>query len=70
MKKTPWFRGSVLPARRGVYERYTGISTFSYWNGQFWGFWSFDKKSAYRNRDFASAKQRAAWRGLTTKDGK
>ena len=37
-KLTPWFPGSVKPARKGVYERKDGINLRCYakWNGSKW----------------------------------
>lgn len=35
---TPWFDGSVKPARIGIYEReYPNGNYYSYWDGSRWG---------------------------------
>ena len=37
MKLTPWFPGTEVPSRRGVYERAMHEMTFySYWDGKQW----------------------------------
>jgi hypothetical protein len=68
-KVTPWFPGTVKPARRGVYERDWldgGPNWFSYWNGKKWGSGDNDAEGAaqHENTDVISDHQKLPWRGL------
>lgn len=63
MKKTPWFRVNVRPARDGIYET-------RFWFGH-WGNPHF--RAYYRGKwmgAFGLGCRRDEWRGLTSKDGK
>lgn len=74
MKKTKWFPGNQKPELPGVYERgcappwsWRGQVVYSYWNGKFWGGWSYTKAGAVRDKDYESEFQASKWRGLAEK---
>lgn len=65
MKKTPWFDGSIRPARKGLYERnFTGGISLCMWTGRYW-LTPWGERSGFQpveiNGRFRS------WRGLAEK---
>ncbi len=64
---TPWFRGSVKPARKGVYLRdhISWGESFSLWDGKWWMYPGYTVAEAAR-QDCLSDQQNAPWRGLAT----
>lgn len=67
---TPWFDGSVKPARPGVYERrLDGVCGHSYWDGKTW--WCntlYGVRRAFSLRNVVvSAHRSLPWRGLAKK---
>ena len=72
MKLTPWFRGTVKPVRKGVYERdfsgtYAGYlrrPNYCYWNGKFWCLCGTNPKIAVWYQDKPSLNQNIPWRGV------
>lgn len=73
-KLTPWFKGDVKPARKGVYQREYGAGCrtdirFSYWDGARWRWPS--KESAETASDHWRCRPPSAivnlrWRGLAS----
>ena len=65
MKLTPWFPGTVKPARVGVYEREYGQDDFLYcrWDGKYWHAWALTPKRAEKAY-VLSALQNLPWRGV------
>jgi hypothetical protein len=71
---TPWFVGSAVPARPGVYERSyvnygpdRGFKAYAYWNGRDWFVGDSAPDRAMQraaNPDNASIVQCLPWRGL------
>ena len=66
MKLTPWFPGSVKPARVGVYEREcpNGWRSYNYWTGKTWSSPSPIPKGAEIFKSYRSAYQNVRWRGV------
>jgi len=72
MKLTPWFPGTEVPSRRGVYEREMHDMTFySYWDGREWWPGEVDPDAALRQyvryRDVGRPRwcnQLWPWRGI------
>lgn len=68
MIRTTWFPVHIKPTRQGIYERsYQCGIRFAYWNGEYWGGFASDVKSAFGNRNSITAHHDAAWRGLPRK---
>lgn len=67
-KLTPWFDGSVLPARRGPYLRQydSGREYYCKWDGEDWLFPAETPKLA-KSEDIKSCAQNLPWRGLAVK---
>lgn len=65
MKLTPWFKGSVMPIHKGVYQRIApaGGVMYSRWHGQ-WVLGNTDLEVAARRTMFASPYQNLKWRGV------
>lgn len=63
---TPWFAGTVKPARPGVYQRRGGnnVHTYSYWTGEYWCFSHERVDKAAMDDSYPSISQEKAWRGL------
>lgn len=64
MKTTPWFKGTVKPVRKGVFERkYKHGAYKCYWDGKKWftGFFVSDSKFI---RTYISEFQELSWRGV------
>lgn len=60
---TPWFDGSVKPARPGVYQRdYPSGPHYSHWDGARWSIGNFRLREVQEM--FVSARQALPWRGL------
>ncbi len=69
MKLTPWFSGDQKPVRVGVYQRDIfgkGIEVYSYWNGNYWCFYSSSVSGAVMKDGLhlESAEQNLPWRGV------
>ena len=65
-KHTPWFPGSVKPARVGVYQRILDDPSaiyYSLWDGYIWRWSAIDPDTAAKKADI-SAWLCATWRGL------
>lgn len=65
---TPWFDGSIKPARVGVYERnygdgYSYGREYSFWDGRRWMCPCYSPDDAARETA-VSAYQKEPWRGL------
>jgi hypothetical protein len=62
---TPWFPGSMVPARVGVYQRdiFKDSTSYSRWDGQDWYAYS-GNPSAAALMQTVSAIHSARWRGL------
>jgi len=73
MKKqmTNWFPGKIKPIHKGVYQvREKGFPMevrFSFWNGNFWGFYEDSLSDAKRSKSNPFADQSKQWRGFTEK---
>jgi len=67
MKLTPWFKTSVNPVHKGVYQRKPhNLMMYSYWDGKEWYVGSNTPYMAvihYRT-DSVSEFQKAKWRGI------
>ena len=63
---TPWFAGTVKPARPGVYQRRGGNNahTYSLWDGARWCFSAERADEAALNIGWPSLAQHKPWRGL------
>jgi hypothetical protein len=68
-KLTPWFPGSVKPARGGVYEREWGAHTgYALWNGVWFMSCRTPEIAVYQY--VVSSEQRRPWRGLASDPSK
>lgn len=63
---TPWYAGTVKPARAGVYQRRGGnnLHTYSYWTGAYWCFSHERVDKAAVDNSYPSISQEKPWRGL------
>ena len=71
MKLTPWFPGTVKPARVGVYKRVYDTTEYSksnfgycYWNGQIWSWQATNPTGALLLRHTRSPYQELPWHGV------
>jgi hypothetical protein len=69
---TPWFHGREKPARKGVYQQWSGSGAligYQYWDGRKWYVWAETAAVAlarYKHRHFvADDFQHDSWRGLS-----
>lgn len=68
---TDWFPGSVIPVRKGVYQRQyplgkTFLLQYAYWDGEAWFMGSDTPDSALGlSKTVHAPRQRLSWRGLT-----
>jgi len=62
-ERTRWFDAGRPPARSGVYERRAPAGPYTCWDGARWRA-DADSPAAAALQPGASARQRAAWRGL------
>lgn len=72
MKLTPWFDHKKRPVHVGVYQvlppRWCRDHTlYAYWNGRWWGLFSYDPGWAPVYKTMRNDIQRMKWRGLTEK---
>lgn len=68
-KLTPWFPGTVKPARSGVYERRNGQGCrwYSMWaSGRWWGNWATVARASNR-WEYTGFSGVLQWRGLAAK---
>jgi hypothetical protein len=72
-KKTRWFDGiKFVPGCVGLYQRLPsdrGTIFWSYWNGRYWGLWSYTAQGAINYRRIKSSEQSLDWRGLAKDPG-
>lgn len=62
---TPWFPGSVKPARPGVYEReWPHKALYAEWTGYQWLRSTLTAKAAVRQREISAHQDGIRWRGL------
>jgi len=61
---TPWYPPHIKPVRVGVYETDTRIGRYQHWNGQFWGPYDPDARTAWLWKHARSGRQSPRWRGL------
>lgn len=70
LKLSPWHDASVKPVHVGLYEvdymEGTKIKSWQWWNGEFWGLYSTNKKEACRSfsKSYKSVWQAESWRGI------
>lgn len=71
---TDWFPPTVKPINHGVYQvridypgSMKGELVFQYWNGKFWGLYSFTVLGAGLDAGSKSFYQEGKWRGLKRK---
>jgi hypothetical protein len=66
MKRTPWFAGTVKPARPGVYERRfaSGAIRFARWTGREWRVSAETVFTAHTQRLATALQTAPRWRGL------
>jgi hypothetical protein len=70
-KLTPWFPGTVKPARVGVYERKhaEGVYAWSRWSGKYWIATAWLRAENANARRGKSGYQALPWRGLASDPG-
>lgn len=67
MKLTPWFKTSVNPVHKGVYQRKPhNLIMYSYWDGKLWYVGSKTPHMAmlHYEKDRVSLFQKDKWRGI------
>lgn len=65
---TEWFGADTVPGQSGVYQiESRNDELFCHWNGEFWGWASFNVAGAIDKRHMKSVAQDRKWRGLKEK---